>query len=270
MGKKTYTVTLIGCGKMGSAMLHSWIDNNLISKITIIDPSNIPDIFLNSPLVNHLKNTENYYIDTDILVIAVKPQSFEEATMELKNSISEKTVIISIAAGKSIKSIENIFGSKMPIVRAMPNTPASIGKGANAAIANNNISTEQKKYVSDLIRALGTLQWLDNEYLMNAVTALSGSGPAYVFYIIETLAKSGEKLGLDRDLAMSLARQTVIGSAALAEHEKNTKIYQLRENVTSPNGTTEAALNILMDGRLQDIFDETLLHAQKRGIELNK
>ncbi len=268
MSKKAYSMTLLGCGKMGGAMLRSWLDQGLLTKVIIIDPSEPPKAFTNDPRIKHIRTAENHSIDTDIFTIAVKPQALEKSVENI-DKIQKSTVLLSILAGKSIKSLECIFSSNAPIIRAMPNTPASIGKGANVAIANSNVSEHQKDCISELLSALGMAQWIEDESLMNAVTALSGSGPAYIFYIIEMLACSGEKLGLEPELAMSLARQTVIGSASLAESDKDIPACKLRENVTSPKGTTEAALRILMDGRAQDIFNEALLAAKKRGEELN-
>lgn len=268
MSKKAYSMTLLGCGKMGGAMLRSWIDQGLLTKVIIIDPSEIPKEFTNDPRIKHIRTADNHSIDTDVFTIAVKPQTLEKSVKNI-NEIQKATALLSILAGKSIKSLECIFSSDASIIRAMPNTPASIGKGANVVIANSNVSEHQKDCVSELLNCLGMTEWIEDESLMNAVTALSGSGPAYIFYIIEMLAHSGEKLGLKPKLAMSLARQTVIGSASLAESDKDTPACKLRENVTSPKGTTEAALRILMDGRAQGIFNEALLAARKRGEELN-
>ncbi len=253
---------------MGGAMLQSWLDNNILSNVLVIDPTPIAENFAADTRVKYAtKISQN--IDADVLILAVKPQILKESTEHLKDKLSKNTVILSIAAGKTIAAIAQIFGAQHPIVRAMPNTPAAIGKGASVAVANSLVSEAQKRGVASLLKALGTLEWIEDEPLMNAVTALSGSGPAYIFHLIEILAQSGQSVGLDKDLAMTLARQTVIGSAALAEHDKDTPASTLRENVTSPKGTTEAALKVLMDGRAQEIFNEALNAAKKRGEELN-
>lgn len=253
---------------MGGAMLQSWLDNNILSDVVVVDPTPIAENFAADTRVQHATKIKQN-VDTDILILAVKPQILEESTENLKDKVSKNTVILSIAAGKSLGAIENIFGAQHPIVRAMPNTPAAIGKGASVAVTNKFVSKEQKQRISLLLKALGTLEWIEDEPLMNTVTALSGSGPAYIFHLIEILAKCGKSMGLNEDLAMNLARQTVIGSAALAEHDQDTPASNLRKNVTSPKGTTEAALKVLMDGRAQDIFDEALNAAKKRGEELN-
>lgn len=263
--QNTYTVTMLGCGKMGGAMLTSWLEKSLTSSVIAIDRNPLD---FNDPRVTHHTKAD-IEVNSDILVLAVKPQMLQEATQALNDNVAENTVIMSIAAGKSLSSLKALFKTGQPVVRVMPNTPAAIGKGANVAIANNHVTETQKQAVSDLLAATGTVHWIEDESLMDSVTALSGSGPAYIFYLIEMLAQSGEKLGLDADMAMELARQTVIGSAALAAADQNSGAGTLRKNVTSPGGTTEAALNILMDGRAQKLFDEALTAAKKRGEELN-
>lgn len=263
------SATILGCGKMGSAMLSLWLEKSVLSHATVIDPSILPEPFMKTPKVTHKPTFDGTLIDTDILILAVKPQILGLATEALKDHISEKCLVLSIAAGKSLASIEAIFGSKQPIIRVMPNTPAAIGQGASVAFANPNASDQQKSSANALLESLGTLHWIEDETLMNAVTALSGSGPAYIFYLIETLSKAGEEIGLAPEMASELARQTVIGSAALAKSEESTPASKLRENVTSPGGTTQAALNVLMDGNLQEIYINALKSAQKRGEELN-
>jgi pyrroline-5-carboxylate reductase len=151
----------------------------------------------------------------------------------------------------------------------MPNTPAMIAQGAIVACAASNVSEKQKSLADTLLSCAGLVRWIEDEMLMNAVTALSGSGPAYIFLLIEILQKSGESLGLSNDLARDLARQTVIGAAALAATQPDIAAAALRQNVTSPGGTTEAALKVLMSGALQDLFDKALQAAQKRGEELS-
>lgn len=263
------TATILGCGKMGSAMLSLWLEKSIISHATVIDPSLLPEPFMKDSRVTHQPIFDGSVIDTDILILAVKPQILDLATEALKSHVSDKCLVLSIAAGKSLASIEAIFGNMQPIIRVMPNTPASIGQGASVAIANSNTSDQQKLSANTLLGLLGTLHWIEDETLMNAVTALSGSGPAYIFYLIEVLSKAGEETGLAPDLARDLARQTVIGSAALAKSEESTPASTLRENVTSPGGTTQAALDVLMDGKLQEIYINALKSAQKRGEELN-
>lgn len=263
-----YDITLIGCGKMGGAMMRSWLKNDLVSRINIIDPAPLSDELLNDHRIGYAPQYQGESITSDILILAIKPQILKESSKEIAKNLSNETALLSIAAGQSLNILENIFGSDKAIVRTMPNTPASIGKGISVSIANKNTNEKQRNIVQKLLSATGENLWIEDESLMDAVTALSGSGPAYIFYLIEALAKAGENSGLTENMAMALARQTVIGSAALAEHEKNTSAATLRENVTSPNGTTQAALDVLMDGRFQEILNETLSSAVKRSKEL--
>ena len=266
---KTYSATLIGCGKMGGAMMASWLKNDLFSRVNVVDPSPLPVHLSDDQRVYYYPSYQGGIPTSDILILAVKPQILKEASQKIANDINDETVLLSIAAGQRLATLESIFGSDQPIIRTMPNTPAAIGKGVSVSVANTHVSSKQKVIADTLLRASGEHKWIEDEGLMDAVTALSGSGPAYVFHFIEALADAGEKLGLDADLAMSLARQTVIGSAALAEYDGDVSADTLRKNVTSPGGTTQAALEVIMDGRFQDILDEALSAANKRSKELN-
>lgn len=265
--QSSYTATLIGCGKMGGAMLRFWLEEGLLSHITVIDPTPLPAAFTDDKRIVHKRTTSAEDITSDILIIAVKPQILDMATQTIKDL--QNTLVLSIAAGKTLASLENIFTEDaLPIVRTMPNTPAAIGKGVCVSIANKHVSEAQKQCITNLLSALGTHQWIEDESLLNAVTALSGSGPAYIFHLIEVLSKAGNNIGLPEGLARTLARQTVIGSATLAEVDSDTPASVLRTNVTSPGGTTEAALNTLMDGRIQGLYNDALHAAKKRGEEL--
>lgn len=272
---KPQNIILVGCGKMGSALLHGWLQRNIDAQFSVIEPNDLPDILSNdltSKSINHFHNIDDAsdtLKQTDAIILAVKPQLIAGICNNLKQHTPKTALILSIAAGQSITTFENHFSSKQPIIRAMPNTPAAIGKAMSVAIANTATNAHQKNIARTLLESAGKLEWLDNEGLLNAVTALSGSGPAYVFHLIEILTQSGIECGLSQELSTKLARQTVIGSAALAEQAPEATAQTLRKNVTSPGGTTQAALNILMDGRAQKIFDETLKAATKRGRQLN-
>lgn len=256
---------------MGGAMLRSWLDNDLLSQILVIDPSPLDSKFSDDVRVTHkISMPEDDYLNVDIFILAVKPQVLKGSTEGFADRISSSTVILSIAAGQSLATLSSILGHNSSIVRSMPNTPASIGKGMSVAIASDKVSHGQKEIVNAFLDSIGLVEWIKDEALMDAVTALSGSGPAYVFYLMEVLSAAGEQLGLSPAAAQKLARQTVIGSAALAEHEPSTPAKTLRENVTSPGGTTQAALNVLMDGRLEDLFTEALTSAKERSVELNQ
>jgi pyrroline-5-carboxylate reductase len=261
-------IALIGCGKMGSALLQGWIRAGIADQIDVIDPS-ATGHFKN---VNFFKSADDLPDQSsyDVLALAVKPQIINEVCPNLKKLTSPNTIILSIVSGKPLSFYEGIYGQTQPVVRTMPNTPASIGMGMIVGIANKHVSNEQRDLASALMQAGGRFEWIEDETLMDAVTALSGSGPAYIFYLIEALSCAGTEIGLTPDLANILARQTVIGSAMLAAHEKDSDPATLRDNVTSPNGTTAAALSVLMDGRFDDLLVETLLAASNRSKELAK
>ncbi|MEO1734068.1 MAG: pyrroline-5-carboxylate reductase [Pseudomonadota bacterium] len=235
-------LVLLGCGKMGSAMLSGWLDSGLsASSVTILDP--FPSEWLRSTGV---------HINTDlpdspaIVIVAVKPQMMAQALPQLKRLGNADTLFVSVAAGTPISAFEEMLGAITPVVRAMPNTPAAVGKGITALIGNDHATETHVNLAEGLLQAVGATVRLQDEGQMDAVTGVSGSGPAYVFHLIETLAEAGVEQGLDPDLAMSLAKATVAGAGVLAEASDDTP-EQLRINVTSPNGTTQAALEVLMD-----------------------
>ncbi len=260
------TITLLGCGKMGSALLRGWLTSGMKAVFHVVEPYGLPQEFAGVSSIHHHAEAKDAPA-SDVYILAVKPQVMDEACRALK--APNDSLVLSIAAGQTIAGFEKRFGTAMAIIRTMPNTPAAIGKGITVAVANPNVNSEQKDMATRLLRAAGQVEWLDDEGLMDAVTAVSGSGPAYVFLMIEALGVAGEKAGLPKDLAMKLARQTVIGAAALAEADGDTDAMTLRRNVTSPGGTTEAALKVLMeDGRLQALMNEAVLVAERRGKEL--
>lgn len=267
------TLALIGCGKMGSALLRGWLACDIASEIHVLEPHGLPPNINPDTRIKIYKNAGDLTVAApvlDMMVIAVKPQIMDEVCAPLAPLLAPHTAILSIAAGQTIASFERRFGTDRAIIRAMPNTPAAIGKGITVAVPNALVTDAQKNQAHALLSATGAVEWIAEESLMNAVTALSGSGPAYIFLLIETLAAAGEKAGLPAALAMILARQTVIGSAALAEIDADIPAATLRENVTSPGGTTAAALEVLMNGNLQDIYDRALAAATARGKELSQ
>lgn len=263
-------IVLVGCGKMGSSMMQGWLKNNLIESATILDPHGISEELKSSDKLVHAQTAADIDMSViDLIALAVKPQIMKVVCNDLSPHVPETTPILSIVAGQSIARITKYFKENQPVIRSMPNTPAAIGKGITAAISNHSVSHETEKAVTALLTSSGELVRLDDESQMDAVTALSGSGPAYIFHLIEVMTQSGIKLGLSEEQAIQLARQTVIGAAHLAEAQSETPASNLRENVTSPGGTTAAALEKLMDGRLQDIYDEALSAAKARSIELS-
>ncbi len=257
---------------MGGAMLEGWLKSDIEANYNVIEPFGKPDFiseYSNVKYGEKIDDLNDQITASDICILAVKPQIMMEVCHVLKGLINAGCLILSIAAGQTIGNFENYFGNQQPIIRVMPNTPAAIGKGMSVAVANNSATEAQKKIVTKMLDCSGKALWVDDENLMNAVTAVSGSGPAYIFHLIEALATAGEHIGLDAETSMILARQTVIGSAALAESDPQTHASTLRENVTSPAGTTAAALDVLMDGRFQEILNEALGSAKKRGEELS-
>lgn len=235
-------LVLLGCGKMGSAMLAGWLDGGLApGAVWVIDPK--PSDWLKTTGV-HLN--EDLPANPAVVLVAVKPQMMGAALPSLAALGNGETLFLSIAAGTPIAAFETALGAATPIVRAMPNTPAAIGRGITAIIGNAQASAAQLDLAEALLGAVGQVVRLDDEGQMDAVTAVSGSGPAYVFHLIETLAAAGEAEGLPAELALHLARATVAGAGALAEAADEGP-DQLRVNVTSPGGTTQAALEVLMD-----------------------
>ena len=260
-------LVLLGCGKMGSAMLAGWLDRGLAaSSVWVIDPK--PSDWV-SGLDLHLN--EDLPPDPAIVLVAVKPQMMGAALPSLKALGDGATLFISVAAGTPIAAFEAVLGAHTPIIRAMPNTPAAVGRGITALIGNRRVGEDQLALAESLLSAVGQTVRLESEAQMDAVTAVSGSGPAYVFHLIETLAAAGVAEGLPEDLAMRLAKATVGGAGVLAE-EAAEDPAQLRVNVTSPQGTTAAALEVLMDGEtgFPALLRRAVAAAANRSRELSR
>jgi pyrroline-5-carboxylate reductase len=261
-------VLLVGCGKMGSAMLHGWLGAGLApANAFVVEPGPTAGVPRG---VTWVFKAEELPADLhpDVVVLAVKPQMMDAAAPAFRPLVGKGALVLSVAAGKTIGAYESYFGAATPVVRAMPNTPAAVGRGASVLIANGHVSQAQRQLAEQMLAAVGTVDWITDEALMHVVTAMSGGGPAYVFLLIETLAASGAKLGLPADLAMRLARTTVSGSGELARLAPE-PAAQLRQNVTSPNGTTQEALAVLMaEGGMQDLFDKAIAAAARRSVEL--
>lgn len=233
---------LLGCGKMGSAMLKGWLERGIDPASVWVQEPNPSDWLQRTGV----KINEGVPANPAMALLAVKPQIMGDALGPVTALGGGDTLVLSIAAGTPIQFFEDTFGAATPIIRAMPNTPAAIGKGITAITANAEVSETHLNLAEELLRAIGQTVRVPHEDQMDAVTAVSGSGPAYVFHLIETLAAAGEAEGLPRDLSLHLARATVAGAGALAEVSDD-EPGQLRINVTSPNGTTAAALEVLMD-----------------------
>jgi pyrroline-5-carboxylate reductase len=261
------TLLLLGAGKMGGALLDGWLARGLSpKKIAVIEPQ--PPKSLKALTGRGLTLNPKSKIKTvSAIVIAVKPQSAPAALPALAAYAHKSTVAISIMAGRTIGFIEKSLPGAA-VVRAMPNTPAAIGRGITVAVPNARVSAKQRKLAGALLAATGTVEWVRDETLMDAVTALSGSGPAYVFLLAEAMTKAGIAAGLPAELAATLARETVAGSGELL-HRSPIDAATLRQNVTSPGGTTAAALEVLMGpGGFDALLTRAIAAATKRGREL--
>ncbi len=270
--EKTKAITIIGAGNMGTSLL-----GGLVSKQ--YDPTKIT---LTSTSEDKLKQIEKKFgvktstnnitavATADIVIFAIKPQIFSKVALELTATIQQKKpLIISVATGITEASIQQWLGGGISIIRSMPNTPVVIGCGATGLFANHYVTQNQKQWADSILSAAGITLWLDQENLIDAVTALSGSGPAYFFLIMEAMQQAGEKLGLPPETARILTLQTAYGAARLAQESKKT-LVELRTAVTSPGGTTEQAIKVLEKAKIREIMADTLLAAQKRAEELSK
>jgi pyrroline-5-carboxylate reductase len=263
------TIVLAGAGKMGSAMLSGWLAQGLAAKnVAVIEPQPSDDIKALAGGGIRLNQPAKHIGTVAALVVALKPQAFREAGPGLRPYGGPSTLVVSIMAGMTIASIAAVCGGR--VVRAMPNTPAAIGRGITVAVAAKDVADAQREAADALLRATGSVEWVDDEGLMDAVTAVSGSGPAYIFLLAEELARAGVAAGLPEALATKLARETVSGSGELL-HRSELSAATLRQNVTSPGGTTAAALEVLLgaDG-LQSLMTRAVAAATRRSRELAK
>jgi pyrroline-5-carboxylate reductase len=262
------TILLAGAGKMGAAMLEGWVALGLSpANIAVLEPQPSPDITALTERGLRLNPPRDSVGDIAAAVVAVKPQIAPELLPALAPFVVGATVVLSIMAGRTLRFLaDNLPGAAL--VRAMPNTPAAIGRGITVAIANPRVSPEQRALVDALLSAVGAVEWITDEALMDAVTALSGSGPAYVFLLAEAMARAGTAAGLPPTLAAALARATVAGAGELLNRSP-LGAATLRQNVTSPGGTTAAALEVLMaeDG-LERLMTAAIAAATKRSRDL--
>ncbi|WP_428541804.1 pyrroline-5-carboxylate reductase [Profundibacter sp.] len=267
---KNRGLVMLGCGKMGSAMLQGWLGQGLPAASTwVLDPH--PNGWVQGLAGEGLHLNTDLPDDPAIVLIAVKPQMMEEALPVLTPLGNGKTQFMSVAAGKSLAFYEQALGDKTPVIRAMPNTPAAISRGITALVGNGNTGDAELALAESLLQAVGQTVRLENEAQIDAVTGVSGSGPAYVFLMIEALAAAGVEQGLPADMAMQLAKATVSGAGQLAETAEEDPA-QLRVNVTSPQGTTAAALEVLMDPEtgLTPLMKRAVSASTDRSKELSK
>lgn len=269
-GPLSGTLVLLGAGKMGGAMLQGWLDRDVPpGRIVVLDPAPPEDIARTIAVRGIRHNPALDALETvEVLVLAIKPQTFDEVLPGLAPLVPHRPLVVSIAAGRTIAGIERHFGDQPAVIRAMPNVPAAIGRGITAVVANGNVSAAQFSLAQGLLEAVGEVVTVDDEGLVDAVTAVSGSGPAYVFHLAECLAEAGVAAGLPEELATRLARATVSGAGELMR-SSGRPAGELREMVTSPKGTTYEALAVLMaeDG-LKPLLTRAVVAAARRSREL--
>ncbi len=263
------SLTLVGAGKMGGAMLAGWLGGGLDpARTTILDPHPSPEIAALCAARGLALNPATVPA-SEALVLAMKPQGLDAAAPMLAGLADGGTLVVSILAGKTIEDLRARLPRAQAIVRAMPNLPASIGRGATGAVASPEVAPSQRAGADALLASVGSVEWLDDEGLIDALTAVSGSGPAYVFLLAEAMAQAGIAAGLPADMAARLARSTVSGAGALLD-ATDRDAGQLRQDVTSPGGTTAAALAVLMRaGGLPDLMREAVAAGRHRAGELS-
>jgi pyrroline-5-carboxylate reductase len=262
---------LVGAGKMGGALLEGWLKQGLDpATIFVQDPA--PHDALTALAKKHgiaASDAPELPEPPAVILVAVKPDIVEKLLPELEPMIGERTVILSIAAGRRLESLSRQLPPGTALVRAMPNTPSSVGRGMTVAIANASVTAKQKQECDALLSAVGEVIWIEDESMLDAVTGISGSGPAYVFLFAECLEEAGVAAGLPHDIAKQLARATVAGAGELlrqSDHEPE----ELRKNVTSPKGTTAAALDVLMGKNgMQHLLIRAVAAAAKRSREMS-
>jgi pyrroline-5-carboxylate reductase len=251
---------------MGGALLRGWLASKPAPHLCVREPqcsAELATLLLDHGIDQTPKSS------SDVMVLAVKPQIMDAVLDEVASFAGSNTVILSVAAGRTVENVARHFGKHTPIVRCMPNLPAEVGRGITAAFANSAVSAQQRQICEKLLLAVGDVVWVDDESLIDVVTAVSGSGPAYVFYLTECLAEAAIAEGLSHDIALQLARATVTGAGELL-HRSPLPVSQLRENVTSPNGTTAAGLSILMgETALKKLMIKTVAAAARRSRELS-
>lgn len=267
------SLVLVGAGKMGLSLLKGWLEQGLDPfRTTLIDPHPSDDVAAlraahgGQPL---LRPDAAGVDPAEVVVLAVKPQMLEATAPGLDPLIGPETLLVSILAGKTIADLRRTLPRARAVVRAMPNLPASVGRGATGAVAGEGVGERQRAVAHALLAGVGLVEWVESESLVDAVTAVSGSGPAYVFHLTECLAAAGREAGLPADLAARLARATVIGAGELLARS-DLPAATLRENVTSPGGTTAAALDVLgRESGLKCLMAEAVAAAKRRAGELS-
>ena len=264
-------IAFLGAGNMASAMINGLITEGFSpAGLKASDPSEAALSQLrNLGLTAVSTSPEGIFEGADLVVAAVKPQIIPAALSAISGQLGPDTALLSIAAGLPTASLQVYAGPDVPIIRCMPNTPAMIGLGASALFASATVSASHRALAEQVTSAAGTTVWVEDEALLDVVTAVSGSGPAYFFALIEAIAETGTELGLDADVAMALTLQTAMGAAALAL-KSDEGVAKLRENVTSPGGTTEEALRSLQAHNFDDVVKEAVKQCAARATTLGK
>ena len=253
-------VLLVGCGKMGSALAQGWLEQKILDNLTIVEPR---EISISDPRVVRLDTPESIESTPEMIALAVKPQALEEVLPFYRRFVSSETIFVSIAAGKSVDYCRALLGSRAIVTRTMPNLPAAVGRGMTVGFAPPTTLPSHREKVERLFRAVGDWAWVDPEELLDPITALSGSGPAYIFLLVEILSRIGVAHGLSPELSTRLARSIAIGGGALLQASADSA-EDLRRGVTSPGGATEAALTILSHP-LESLFHQALQAAVDRS-----
>ena len=272
MTERALSLVLVGAGKMGSALLGGWLGRGIDGKsITIVDPAPSEETQMAARYKSVRVNPAIAEIAAPaVLFLAIKPQTLDEAASQIAPLVGPQTLLLSILAGKTTGNLKARLPAATGMVRAMPNTPAAIRRGISAAYATPEVSVAQRATADELLSAVGQVEWLDDEGHLDAVTAVSGSGPAYVFLLAECLAEAGAAAGLPPDLAARLARTTIEGSGELMHRSPEKAVSRLREEVTSPGGTTAAALTILTgESGLRKLMEAAVEAAKRRAAELS-
>jgi len=260
---------MVGFGNMGQALVKGFIEHGIQqSRIHVVDPSPQAAAAAKAFGVDYSKNVADITRPPSLVFLAVKPQSMHTATQDVKHLVSETVCFVSIAAGVRLARLKELLGAEARIIRAMPNTPAAIGEGMTVMCHTGNLAFEQMALADSLLECVGKSEWIDDEKLIDCVTAVSGSGPAYVFLLIEAMVEAAKAGGIPEKLALELAVQTCRGAAILAA-QSGLAPNVLRENVTSKGGTTEAALNTLYAEKFPQVVAKAIASATARSKELS-
>jgi pyrroline-5-carboxylate reductase len=266
------SLVLVGAGKMGGALLEGWLRRGMPgAAVSILDPKPSEAMLALGPAHGVTVNPDaGALAPPEVLLLAIKPQMLDEAAAVLARLAGSGTLVISVMAGKTIANMRERMPQARALVRCIPNTPAAVGRGITVCHASPEVSGAQRDLADTLLQAVGRVEWVDDEALIDAATAVSGSGPAYVFYLAECMAQAGVAVGLEPGLAERLARATVEGAGELMFQDAATPPATLRQNVTSPGGTTAAALSVLMAGDgMAPLLREAVQLARRRAEELS-